>query len=71
MAQDSNIGTLAAQGPAGDAARIDYEHTPVADVLKQRGVEAKAGLSDAEAAKRLERYGPNALEEKKASALAM
>jgi H+-transporting ATPase len=52
-------------------AKIDYEKTSIPDVLKQLGVDAKAGLSSAEAKQRLTQYGPNALEEKKESALAM
>ena len=48
--------------------KIDYEHLEVSDALKQLGVDPKSGLSDAEAKKRLEKYGPNALAEKKVSA---
>jgi magnesium-transporting ATPase (P-type) len=46
------------------------EDRTIPEVLKQLGVEPKSGLSSAEAKKRLDRYGPNALEEKKKSALA-
>ena len=48
--------------------KIDYEHLQIPDALKQLGVDPKSGLSDAEAKKRLEKYGPNALAEKKVSA---
>jgi magnesium-transporting ATPase (P-type) len=40
-------------------------------VLRQLGVDPKAGLSDADAQKRLSQYGPSALEEKKKSQLAV
>ena len=52
-------------------AKIDFEHLSVSDVLKQLNVDATKGLSDADAKQRLAQYGPNALEEKKESALAM
>ena len=48
--------------------KIDYEHLEASDALKQLDVDPKSGLSDAEAKKRLEKYGPNALAEKKVSA---
>jgi len=51
--------------------KTDYEKMPVPDALKQLGVDPKSGLSANEAEKRLAQYGPNALEEKKVSALAM
>src|SRR6516162_1170438 len=51
--------------------KIDYEHLEIPDALKQLGVDQKSGLSDAEAKKRLEKYGPNALAEKKVSAFQM
>jgi H+-transporting ATPase len=51
--------------------KIDYEHLSIADALQQLNVDPKIGLSDAEAKQRLEQYGPNALEEKKVSPLAM
>jgi hypothetical protein len=51
--------------------KADYEKLSVADALKQLGVSMATGLTDAEAKQRLRRYGPNALEEKKVSALAM
>ena len=51
--------------------KIDYEHLEVSDALRQLGVDPKTGLSDAEAKKRLEKYGPNALAEKKVSAFQM
>ena len=51
--------------------KIDYEHVEIPDALKQLGVDQKSGLSDAEAKKRLEKYGPNALAEKKVSAFQM
>ena len=52
-------------------AKTDYEHLPIPDVLTQLSVNPKTGLSDAEAKQRLAKYGPNALEEKKVSPLAM
>ena len=52
-------------------AKIDFEHLSVPDVLKQLGVDPKAGLADTEAKQRLSQYGPNALEEKKKSPWAM
>ncbi|MBN2579729.1 MAG: plasma-membrane proton-efflux P-type ATPase [Pirellulales bacterium] len=42
---------------------------PVADVLRQMGVDPHQGLSSSEAQARLAKYGPNALEEKRKSAL--
>src|SRR3974390_3281081 len=51
--------------------KIDYEHLKIPDALKLVGVDPKSGLSDAEAKKRLEKYGPNALPEKKVSAFEM
>jgi H+-transporting ATPase len=51
--------------------KIDYEHLEISDALKQLGVDPKSGLSDAEAKTRLEKYGPNALAEKKVSAFQM
>src|SRR3974390_3601498 len=51
--------------------KIDYEHLEIFDALKQLGVDPKSGLSDAEAKTRLEKYGPNALAEKKVSAFEM
>ena len=50
---------------------LDYEKLTSSDVLKQLNVDLKTGLADAEAKQRLGTYGPNALEEKKVSALAM
>ena len=41
----------------------------IPEVLKQLGVDPKAGLSSAEAQKRFDQYGPNALEEKKKNEL--
>ena len=52
-------------------ANVDFEHLPIPDALKQLGVDSKTGLSETEAKGRLAQYGPNALEEKRASALAM
>ena len=49
----------------------NIEHLTVPQVLKQLGVTPKAGLSSEEAKKRLGHYGPNALEEKKKSELAV
>jgi H+-transporting ATPase len=51
--------------------KTDYEHIAVPDALKQLGVDPKSGLSSDEAKKRLTQYGPNALEEKKKSELAV
>jgi H+-transporting ATPase len=51
--------------------KIDYEHLGISEALKQLGVDPKSGLSDAEAKTRLEKYGPNALAEKKVSAFEM
>jgi H+-transporting ATPase len=51
--------------------KIDFEHLSLAGALQQLNVDPKVGLSDAEAKKRLEQYGPNALEEKKVSPLVM
>ncbi len=50
---------------------MDFEKLAVADALKQLNVDPKTGLSEAEAKQRLATYGPNALEEKKESPLAM
>ena len=49
----------------------NLEHATIPEVLKQLGVDPKAGLSSAETQKRLSQYGPNALEEKKKSDLAV
>ena len=51
--------------------QTNLEHLTIPEVLKQLGVDPKAGLSTAEAQKRLSQYGPNALEEKKKSELAV
>jgi H+-transporting ATPase len=53
------------------SSKIDYEHLEISDALKQLGVDPKSSLSDAETKKRLEKYGPNALAEKKISAFEM
>jgi magnesium-transporting ATPase (P-type) len=60
-----------AQVQSQSSGKIDYEHLQIPDALKQLGVDAKSGLSDAEAKKRLEKYGANALPEKKVSAFEM
>ena len=60
-----------AQIQSQSSAKIDYEHLEIFDALKQLGVDPKSGLSDAEAKTRLEKYGPNALAEKKVSAFEM
>jgi H+-transporting ATPase len=49
------------------AGKTDYEHLSIPDALSNLGSDAKAGLSAAEAEARLEKYGPNALEEQKVS----
>jgi magnesium-transporting ATPase (P-type) len=49
----------------------DCEKLSVPEVLKQLGVDPKSGLSADEAKRRLAQYGPNALEEKKKSELAV
>jgi H+-transporting ATPase len=51
--------------------QTDLEHLTTPEVLRQLEVDPKAGLSNAEAQKRLVQYGPNALEEKKKSELAV
>jgi H+-transporting ATPase len=51
--------------------QTDLEHLTIPEVLKQLEADPKAGLSSAEAQKRLVQYGPNALEEKKKSELAV
>ncbi len=40
-----------------------YSDQPVTETLQELGIEADRGLDDAEAARRLERYGPNEIEE--------
>ena len=55
----------------GSNLQTNVEHLTIPQVLKQLGVDPKAGLSSAEAQKRLGQYGPNALEEKKKSELAV
>ena len=47
-----------------DSAAGDLEKVPLAEVEKTLGVDPKKGLSEAEAAQRLARDGPNALPEK-------
>jgi H+-transporting ATPase len=49
----------------------DLSKVPVPDALKRLGVDPKVGLAAAEAQKRLAQYGPNALEEKKKSQIAV
>ncbi len=49
--------------------QTNLEDLTIPEVLKQLGVDPKAGLSTAEAKKRLEQYGFNALEETKKSEL--
>jgi len=51
--------------------KIDYEHLETSAALTQLGTDAKTGLSEAEAQKRLAQFGPNALPEKKVSTLQM
>jgi len=51
--------------------KIEYEKLSMPDALKQLNVDAKSGLSSADAQQRLTQYGPNALEEKKVSPLVM
>jgi magnesium-transporting ATPase (P-type) len=48
--------------------KIDFEYLESSDAEKQLRTDTKSGLSDTEAKKRLEKYGPNALPEKKVSA---
>ena len=51
--------------------QTDLEHLTIPEVLKELGVDPKAGLSSTEVQKRLSQYGRNALEEKKKSELAV
>jgi magnesium-transporting ATPase (P-type) len=60
-----------AQVESQSSGKIDYEHLKIPDALKLLGVDPKTGLSDTEAKKRVEKYGPNALPEKKVSAFEM
>ncbi|MDR6758112.1 H+-transporting ATPase [Mycoplana sp. BE70] len=53
------------------SSNVDYEHLETSEALKQLGADPQSGLSDAEAKTRLEKYGPNALPEKKVSAFEM
>jgi H+-transporting ATPase len=53
------------------SATIDFQKLSVSEALKELKVDAKIGLSTAEAQQRLSQYGLNALEEKKVSPLAM
>lgn len=46
---------------------MDLEKAPLADVLKRLGVAPDEGLTSAEAAARLDSYGPNAIVEKRRS----
>jgi H+-transporting ATPase len=46
---------------------IDFSKAPVLKVLAALGSDPKQGLVSAEAASRLAKFGPNALEEKKTS----
>src|SRR5271166_2365088 len=61
----------AAIAGGGSDVQTNFEHLTIPEVLKQLGVDPKAGLSSSEAQKRLGQYGPNALEEKKKSELAV
>jgi magnesium-transporting ATPase (P-type) len=61
----------ASSAGGGSDPQTNVEHLTIPQVLKQLGVDPKAGLSSAEAQKRLGQYGPNALEEKKKSELAV
>src|SRR5208337_2423174 len=55
----------------GPDVQTNFEHLTIPQVLQQLGVDPKAGLSSSEAQNRLGQYGPNALEEKKKSELAV
>jgi H+-transporting ATPase len=54
------------QVPAG---QTGFEHLSIEAALRTLDVDPAKGLSEAEAANRLERYGPNAIEEKRISPL--
>jgi magnesium-transporting ATPase (P-type) len=51
--------------------KIDFDYLENSNAVKQLRTDTKSGLSDTEAKKRLEKYGPNALPEKKVSAFEM
>lgn len=53
--------------PGTPHADIDLEKAPIEDVLAKLAVDPQQGLSSAEAAKRTETYGPNALVDKEPS----
>ncbi len=55
---------VADPGVDGTTPGADLEKAQIGDVLSTLGVDASKGLDAAEAAKRLDRYGPNALPEK-------
>ena len=55
--------------PAAADAPEDFSKVSVEDTIKKVGADAKSGLSSAEAKSRLDKYGPNALEEHKESEL--
>ena len=52
---------------SSENAGFDYEKSPISEVLSNLQVDKTKGLSSEEAAKRLAKYGPNALEEKEVS----
>ena len=56
--------------PPAIAGGVDLEKRPVIEVLAALEVAPETGLSGAEAQRRLDRYGPNALVEKQESLLA-
>ena len=64
MQETTNI-SLTTESPALND--IDLEKAPVEDILKQLNVDLKTGLSQSEAAARLDKYGPNALMDKEES----
>ena len=55
-------------GPVAPAAQLDLKSAPMAEVEKQLGMSPE-GLSTAEAAKRLAKYGPNEIAEHKVNPL--
>ena len=56
-----------APGGKSESAAVDLEKIPVEQVLTTLGVKAEEGLTGAEAQKRLDQYGPNAIVEKEKS----
>jgi H+-transporting ATPase len=66
-----NTGASSVGAPAPSSPRAGAEQASVAQTLASLGVDPREGLTAAESAARLAKYGPNAVEQKERSALVM